>query len=220
MTMRNKLPGFTLIEMVIAVAIFAVIGVLAFGGLNAVVNGQESIKVSAQQLKDLQLTFRYLERDLGHFINRPIRDNFGDLQGAIIGDDEKTLSFSHSGWRNPANLVRSKIQRVTYEFSENALTRYTWSHLDGAEPEDSFESVILENVESFKLRYLQDDNSWHPTWPPVGSGGRVIEPPKTLEVIIKYENWDEIKRLFVLPVSLELLSTPNTNQGQSGPGNT
>lgn len=197
---KYKQTGFTLIEMVVAVAIFAVVGILAFGGLNAVVNGQESLKNSAQQLKQLQLTFRYLERDFGHFINRPIRDNYGDLQYAITGDEETAVSFSHSGWRNPANLVRSKVQRVTYAYSENTLTRYTWAHLDGAEPEESFDSKLLEDVESFKLRYLDRANQWHTTWPPLNnSNPQQLPPPKTLEITIKYSNWDEIKRLFVLP---------------------
>jgi len=201
MSAHNKRSGFTLIEMVIAVAIFAVISALAFGGLNAVVNGQESLKNSTQQLKQLQLAFRYLERDLTHFINRPIRDNFGDLQGAIIGDENTVLTFSHSAWRNPANLVRSKIQRVTYEYADNTLTRHTWAHLDGAAPEESFDAKLLENVESITLRYLQGDNSWHTTWPPLNNSNQAILPPKTLEITIKYENWEEIKRLFVLPLT-------------------
>ena len=197
---HNKHSGFTLVELLIATFIFAIVSAMATGGLNYILNGQESLKQSTLQLKKLQLAFRYLERDLGHFINRPIRDNFGDMQHAIAGDEDKIISFTHSGWRNPANLVRSKVQRVTYEFSENTLTRHTWGHLDGADPEESFDSKILDDVESFKLRYLDRANQWHTTWPPLNnSNPQQLPPPKTIEVTIKYSNWGDIKRLFVLP---------------------
>lgn len=196
---KHRDQGFTLIEMVVAVAIFAVVGVLAYGGLNQVLQSQEHIQDSAKRLKNLQLTFRYFERDMGQMINRSILNQYGDPQQALVGNEDKAVSFTHSGWRNPANLVRSKLQRVTYELSENTLTRYTWAHLDGAIAEEFFTTDLLDDVESFTMRYLDRNNQWHATWPPLNSSQQQIGIPKALEITIKAEPWDEIKRLFATP---------------------
>ena len=199
-TTKNSTNGFTLIEMVVAVAIFAVVGVLAYGGLNHVLKNQEHIQDSSERLKNLQLTFRYLERDVSQIIDRSVRNQYGDIQHAFVGDEEKALSFTHSGWRNPANLVRSKLQRVAYELSDNTLIRYSWAHLDGAIAEQFFSTDLLQDVESIVMRYLDQNNQWHSTWPPLNSNPQTVGIPKALEITITAEPWGESKRLFAAPV--------------------
>lgn len=195
----TKHRGFTLIEMVVAVAIFAVVGVLAYGGLNYILKNQEHIQDSATRLKNMQLTFRYLERDIGQSINRSVRNQFGDLQHAFIGDEDKALSFTHSGWRNPAELVRSKLQRVTYELTDKTLRRHSWAQLDGAIAEDYFSTNLLEDVDSISMRYLDSGRQWHTTWPPLNSNPQGIGIPIAVEITINAQPWEEIKRIFAGP---------------------
>ena len=145
------------------------------------------------------MTFRYLEKDINQLINRAIRNQYSDLQPAFVGDEDRAMSFTHAGWRNPANLVRSKLQRVTYELSENTLKRYTWGQLDGAIAEDYFSTDLLKDVESIELRYLQG-TQWHTTWPPLNSDSfQQVGIPQAVELTIKMENMDEIRRLFAAP---------------------
>ena len=127
-TKNNYTFGFTLIEMMIAVFIFSVVATLSYSGLNYILKGQSYLQTSSNQLKDLQLTFRYFEKDINQMINRSVRNQYQDLQPAFVGDEDKAFSFTHAGWRNPANLVRSKMQRVSYELDENTLKRYTWAN--------------------------------------------------------------------------------------------
>ena len=200
--LKYKLNGFTLVEMLVAVFIFAVMGTLAYGGLNHVLKDQEHLQNAANQLRDLQLTFRYFERDINQMINRPIRNQYQDLQPAFVGDEEKTFSFTHAGWRNPAKLTRSRLQRVSYELTENTIKRYTWGQLDGAIAEEFFTTNLLQGVESIKLRYLDVSNTWHTTWPPINSSNpQQSGVPRALELTIKVEQMDEIKRLFAAPTA-------------------
>ena len=199
---KLNVAGFTLIEMMVAVAVFAVLGTLAYGGLNQVLKGQNQLQFSSNQLKDLQLTFRYFEKDINQLVNRTIRNQYQDLQPAFVGDEETALSFTHAGWRNPANLARSKLQRVSYELSENVLKRYTWGQLDGAIAEEYFTTDLLEDVESIKLRYLDLNNQWHTTWPPLNNQNNIqAGVPRALELTIKVEQLEEIKRLFAAPAA-------------------
>jgi len=199
---KQKACGFTLIEIIVAVAVFAVLSTLAYGGLNQVLKGQSVLQSSSNQIKDLQLTFRYLEKDINQLINRPIRNQYQDLQPAFVGDEEKAMSFTHAGWRNPGNLVRSKLQRVSYELSENTLKRHTWGHLDGAIAEDFFTTDLLEEVETIKLRYLDAANQWHARWPPLNTANnQQAGIPRAMELVIKVEKIDEIKRIFIAPAA-------------------
>ncbi|MEM7401651.1 MAG: type II secretion system minor pseudopilin GspJ [Pseudomonadota bacterium] len=199
---KYHINGFTLIEMMVAVAVFAVLGTLAYGGLNQVLKGQNYLQSSSNQLKDLQLTFRYFEKDINQLVNRAIRNQYQDLQPAFVGDEDTVLSFTHAGWRNPANLARSKLQRVSYELTENTLKRYTWGQLDGAIAEEYFTTDLLEGVESIKLRYLDTSNQWHSTWPPLNNVNNVqAGVPRAMELTIKVEQLEEIKRLFAAPAA-------------------
>ncbi len=197
---KQSSRGFTLIEMVVATAIFAIVSIVAYDGLNRVLKNQEHIQDSAERLKNLQLTFRYFERDISQVIDRSILNQYGDSQHAFVGNEDKAVSFTHSGWRNPANLARSRLQRVTYEVSENTLSRFSWAQLDGAIAEEFFKTDLLKDVESLTMRYLDQNNQWHTTWPPLNSSQQQIGVPKALEVTIKAEPWDEIKRLFAAPI--------------------
>jgi len=198
--------GFTLIEMIIAIFIFSIVSIMAYGGLNYVLKGQNYLQSSSNQLRDMQLTFRYFEKDFNQMINRSVRNQYQDLQPSFVGDEDKAFSFTHAGWRNPADLARSKMQRVSYELYENTLKRYTWGQLDGAIAEEFFTTDLLEGVESIKLRYLDQANQWQTTWPPLNSSSvpqvgsiQKFTIPRALELTIKVENIEEIKRLFATP---------------------
>jgi len=192
--------------MMIAIFIFSIVSIMAYGGINYVLKGQNYLQSSSNQLRDMQLTFRYFEKDINQMINRSVLNQYQDLQPSFVGDENKTFSFTHTGWRNPANLARSKMQRVSYELSENTLKRYTWGQLDGAIAEEYFTTDLLEGVESIKLRYLDQANQWQTTWPPLNSSSvpqvasiQKFTIPRALELTIKVENIEEIKRLFAAP---------------------
>ncbi len=201
----NNSFGFTLIEMMIAIFLFSIVSVMAYGGINYVLKGQNYLQSSSNQLKDMQLTFRYFEKDINQMINRSVRNQYQDLQPSFVGNEDKVFSFTHAGWRNPANLTRSKLQRVSYELDENVLKRHTWGQLDGAIAEEYYTTDLLEGVESIKLRY-RHEGRWHTTWPPLNNSTiqqssiiQQFEIPHALEITVKMNNMEEIKRLFAAP---------------------
>ena len=75
------------------------------------------------------------------------QDQYGDSQPAFVADGDNRLSFTYSGWRNPAGLSRSVIQRISYQIDEDDnLVRYSWNRLDGAIPEDARDVVLIEGI--------------------------------------------------------------------------
>lgn len=202
--------GFTLIEIVIALAIFALMSTMAYSTLSFVVNNKSSIEESAERLSDLQTAFVFMGRDLDQVVARPVRDEFGDRVDAFVGEGGELaqLEVSRLGWRNPAQRLRSHVQRVAYRLEEEALVRFSWSVLDRAGGEEPLKQVLLEKVETFEMRFLDKENAWHDVWPEerFDETPTDTEIPRAIEVTVDYKGIGEVKRLFEVVQVLEELT--------------
>jgi general secretion pathway protein J len=190
--------GFTLIELLVAVGVFAVLSALAYGGLNSVLATQSYTQEQAERLQILQLSMRYIQRDLEQIANRPVRDQYGDEQAALILEPLPTLSLTHAGWRNPGGQTRSQLQRVSYELEENTLYRIVWPMLDGADAEKVLRTNLLDNVEKLEIRVLDLDEKWHTEWPPLETEATGEALPLAVELTLTVEPWGAIRRLIAL----------------------
>ena len=202
----NRLLGFTLVELLVALAIFAVIAVMAYGGLSTVLQVHSHLEQQGTQLAHLQIAFTWLERDFEQIVNRPIRDEYGEKQPAIQGNLQQ-LELTRAGWRNPAQQARSTLQRVAYHLEDNSLWRSYWQMLDRAQDSRPLEVKLLSNVTEFKLRYLDSHLQWHEQWPsveilatsPTESQNQIQPTLKAIEVTITVVGWGELMRLFRVP---------------------
>lgn len=193
--------GFTLLELLVALAIFAIVAVLAYGGLGTVLDQRILTEESAERLAELQKTYLIVQRDIEQLVPRAIRDEFGDEQAAISGAAQ--FQLTRGGWRNPLNNPRSSLQRVGYALQEQQLIRYSWLVLDRAQDSEPREQVLATGIDSISVRYLDIDDSWQEQWPPelvTGSGERPPdELPRAVEMTLEHEHYGEIRWLFQLP---------------------
>lgn len=214
---RNA-AGFTLLELLVAVAVFAVIGAMAYGGLQRVINQQQRTTEHSQRLADLQLAYRVLRRDFEQLIDRQIRDEFADTAGALIGGSGYGgVEFSRAGYVNPAGFIRSEIQRVAYIPDQEQLLRRTWRVLDRAQDSVADEDVLIEGMRSFAIRFLVAGDEWLENWPGQPSQGQVTAGlPKAVEVQIELEDLGALKWLFRLPAGYQLPSGAATGNPGGG----
>jgi len=137
--------GFTLLEIIIAVGIFAVISALAYGGLNTILRGTQQTEAAADALQRLQLGMSIIQQDLAQITNRPVRNEYGEREGAVVspGTFGRLIGFTRRGWKNPAERPRSTLQRVAYRLEENRLIREYWPQLDTAPGSETIETTLL-----------------------------------------------------------------------------
>jgi general secretion pathway protein J len=145
--------GFTLFEMLIAVSIFAIIGVVAFGGLGQMTRTGQAVAEANNRLSDLQFAVVYFTRDWTQVSARKIRDQYGDEQSNIVLNDG-IITFTRSGWSNLLGHKRSTLQRVQYLVVDNQLLRRHWRSLDQGVGELPLESVLLDDVESMEVEFI------------------------------------------------------------------
>jgi general secretion pathway protein J len=208
--------GFTLLEVLLAIGITAMIGLGSWQILNSAIRASEATQIRLAELNALQKTMLIISRDLRQVLTRSIRDGFGDYQPALTTKNEfYALEFTRTGWRNPMDDARSNIQRVAYELSEKKLIRHYWSVLDRSQDSEPISKELLTEVNSISLRFMNKSGGWADEWPSTSAGTTAnaaapADPrtsdnglPKAVEISFDLERFGKVKRLYDLPVYLE-----------------
>ena len=165
--MRDQ-KGFTLLEILVAVAVFAVMGVMAYGGLQAVITQQEIARDHAGRLRAVQFAIRQVALDLNQVQPRPVRDELGDgYRGAVLADERNVfdLELTRGGWSNPLAQPRAALQRVAYRVDEDRLLRIHWFVPDHTLSEEPVERELLDGVVEMRFRFLGRSGEWVTQWP-------------------------------------------------------
>ncbi|NKQ09295.1 type II secretion system minor pseudopilin GspJ [Pseudomonas sp. SST3] len=207
--MRRVVAGFTLLELLIAIALFALLGLATYRMLEAVLRSDEVVRAQETQLRQLGRAVWRLERDLMQAVPRPVRDGYGDEQNAFVGqlagfEGGAALELTRSGWRNPTGMRRANLQRVRWRLAGDTLERLYWIVLDRDLDSEPRVQQVLDDVIELRLRYLDAENSWHEEWPPFEFGRGDPEEqarrlPVAVEVSFDHQRYGTITRLLRLP---------------------
>ena len=157
-TVRNG--GFTLLELVVVLAIFGIVAVMAYGGLNNVLKARVAIEDNLQRVSELQRAYLRMREDFQQLQPRAVRDEFGEPQSAVLGRREEGVEIIHGGWRNPAGHPRSQLQRVRWFVEDDQLIRGHFRYLDRAPRAEPQRLQVLDDVERMTLRYLDGNREW------------------------------------------------------------
>ena len=192
--------GFTLIEVLVAMAIFAVLAAFCYGTLSQTLLSAEILNNRMDRLQALQRTIRMLTDDLQQLAPRPIRDELGDnLRPALDTGFQSgfALELTRGGWSNPVVLPRSTLQRVGYRIEEEELVRYHWYALDRTLNSDPVSLSLLGGVEAIEFRFLVGEEEFSDQWPPPDRApeASVRERPRGVEVTLLLADEGEIRRL-------------------------
>lgn len=204
MPMTRRQRGFTLFELLVAMAVFAVLGVMAWTAMAGMVRQQELTGEAMDRFRQIQQGVTILSRDLAHIRPRPIRGaSHGDMLPAVSGGGFRDfpLEFTRGGVRNPLEQVRTTMQRVGYRIEGETLTRYSWNLLDRTPNAQPLGMPLVDNVTLVEVRFLDPAGEWHDQWPPASAGiqGNPFLMPGAVEVRMEIEDFGDIRRLVEIP---------------------
>ncbi len=198
--MRNskQSQGFTFIEMLLAMAIFAMVGLASASVLSSVTESDAASQKAAERLAKLQRFFLILERDLAQISARQIRVEGEDpvkspllAEKLMLESEDAGFAFVHNGWRNPGMVLpRSEIQAVGYRFREGKIERLFSLFPDAVTGTEPKVQPLLDQITGFKVEYLKDE-VWQENW----SGDKL---PKAIRLTITHQQLGEMQRFYTL----------------------
>ncbi len=219
--------GFTLLEVLIALVISALIAMMAFESLNAADNGATRTNEVLAEINHLDRAWQIIAADLRHVLPPANADKNTVFQAESLKSsgadaDQTLLLFKRRGWVNFSNLPRSDLQIVGYRVLDGQLWRdylpernLELSDLD-MEDEDGFHQLLLDNVEDVQLRFLHQgaigskgksaledrefSKDWLQKWPDnTQQGATAQDLPLAVEVTIQLKGVGSSVRLFAMP---------------------
>lgn len=192
----KRSAGFTLLEVLVATAIFAIIGLSASQVLRTVVDTQAATSEGNEVFRESLRAMSQVERDLGQIVMRDVRDEYGEpLPHLMVGVGDYPLEFSRAGWNNPLGFKRSELQRVAYSVEDNTLYRYFWTVMDRAQDAEPIRQALLSGVEAMRVSVLDIEGNALDVWPPFDEG----TPPDAIELTLSTFTLGEIRRIFDHP---------------------
>lgn len=207
-TARTLSRGFSLVELLVAVAVFAALAAVAYGGLANVARSRAALAERQDRFADVVRTVSDLERDIAQAVSRPVRGNYGERLPALLGGTDR-IELTRLGFANPRAEARSNLQRVAYRLVDDALQRERWPTLDRSPRSAPRERELIDEVKTWRLRYFGADGAWRETWPPRERSAQAvpgIDPdsllPRAIEIRMTLADLGELRRVIELPSSI------------------
>lgn len=196
-TKKNQ-SAFTLLEILVAIFILAIIAVIMVRGLQIVITTKDNLQRNQGQMQQLNLTMSFLSGDIHNLINRSYRLANGALQLPIMLHDDAgdTFEFIRGGLVNPMQQRQSNLQHAAYRLSKGRLIRLSWPVVDQAKVIKPEQRVLLKHITFLKWQFLGNDNRLYSGWPASGANYQLL--PKAVKVTITIAKLGTIQRLFLV----------------------
>jgi len=191
--------AFTLIEVLVALAVFGVLSALAYLTLGQTLRNSDMLTERMDRLQAIQRTISYLSNEMLQAAPRPIRADLGQAEPALRSSfaAEFALELTHNGWPNSAGVPRSTQQRTAYRIEDDELIRYHWNVLDRTVNNLPVATILLDNIDSLTFRFLLDSGDWVDQWPPVAAsaGSSAALLPRAVEITLVLPDEGELTRI-------------------------
>src|SRR5688500_15183157 len=146
---RSKARGFTLVELLVALAIFAILSAFAYRGLSTMLESRAALQRESRKWRDVTLLVGRIERDLAAVLDRTAIGASGlpqpPMSSALEGGNRAGLAFTRSGSPLQENALAAP-QRIAYRFAEGRIERLTWSGVDVSPREEPSAVPLLRDV--------------------------------------------------------------------------
>jgi general secretion pathway protein J len=214
---RVRTAGFTLLELLVALFIAALMFAMGYGAINQALKSHSALQDQQARLMELQSAMRVIEQDFVQLEPRPIRAPTGytyqpALQAPAVlatagtgGTGQPLAALTRGGWNNPAGQQRPGLQRVAYFYDNGTLRREYWTVLDPTQTSTTVKRDLMTHLKSVKFRFMDEAHQWQELWPEnTVQGGFANEMslrsrPIAVEITLETEDWGKLVRLVEIP---------------------
>lgn len=187
--------GFTLVEMLVALSIFAAIAAMGVGLLRSSVDTQDAVQERLKAMGGINRLRAVMANDLAQAVQRSTRGPAGDAVPAFTGSTNG-FAFVHGGAGSADGGPRPGIERVGYAQVGSEWRRATQPMLDGTALGEG--DRLVGDVARVVVRYRDDKGNWGESWNSE-PGDRL---PKAVEVRLSRTGREALTMLFLTAPTL------------------
>lgn len=186
---KAGVQGFTLVEMLIALAIFGMITAAGVALLSLTVRTQETSARLLDELGAVRRTGALLAADLALAAPRIRRDGDGRPRPAFeggAGDGALLIALVRRG------ADEEGVRRIEYRLAAGRIERLSFAAVDGAGGAET--APLLDGVRRARLRYRDRDGGWRARWDPTDPA----RLPVAVELVTDSEGRGVLRQLFLV----------------------
>lgn len=200
---RTTQRGLTLLELIVAIALLALIGLATATTLNSAINNEKHLDTRAEAIEALSYALSIVRQDLEQVVNRPfIGPGSHDGQTRVMtgyhneieaaGD---LLRFTRTGRRSiPGAFPGSRLQHIHYQLIDNQLIRATAPVPNPVDEELPLKQILLESIEQIQLHYYL--SGWTNSWATEQTSQTL---PRAVRITLTTTRWGDIEQIVLLP---------------------
>lgn len=184
---RYSEGGFTLIEVLLAVSLVAMMATLVFGSLYVTTSAIDSARANSASEQIVRSTLRVMTDELSVGVG-PATGPWMGVNGQQDGQPADSIAFLTMGqFRGTESNKDSELVRIIYTREGDRLLRFVRKNLYGLTDESIEQVELATKVKGFNVRYYDGKtNLWVDEWDGRGRSGT----PKAvlLELTLLQEN--------------------------------
>ena len=201
--LRRHSFGFTLLEILIALSVFAILATITSSAMYHAFNTRAIVNKQADRLGQIQLAMALIQRDTQQIAERPVRIN-RRMTPAFIGQSQY-LEFTRGGMVNPdSNAQQSTLIRIAFLCKNDQLIRRRWEALDTSQQNRYQDKVLLKHLNQCKFAYLAHNHDMLSEWherPAVRNPHKEFMP-SAIQFTFNLKDWGNMSLLFIIPEAL------------------
>jgi general secretion pathway protein J len=191
--------GFSLVELLVAMAVLAVLASVSFRGLNSILEAEAHVQSETRRWNDVAVVIAHMARDLSLAVPRAVRDDIGGVRAAMtieraMNEAQSQLVVTRLGDGDSAS-PQSDLRRIGYRLRAGTLEYLVWPSTDAAPNTAPTVNPLLEDVGDVQWRALSQEGSWTSVWP---AGQKANALPRAVEAQIVLAGGRRITRIFPL----------------------
>jgi general secretion pathway protein J len=196
-----RAAGFTLVELLVALAIFAVLSGFAYRALDTMLNSREALERESRKWRDVTVFVGRVERDVAAvLVKRAATGASGTLLMPVSSAIDASsggngLALTRAGSPLQENALAAP-QRVAYRLRGTRIERLAWAGVDAAPRDEPTGVPVLDGVSALEFRFLDPRGEWRIAWGLPGSGENA---PAAIEMTLLLASGEKIMRLMDLP---------------------
>jgi general secretion pathway protein J len=188
---RRASCGLTLIELMVALAIFSVLGILSYRAIDSASITRDRLANKSDRWQEVSRFFQLTESQLLQIVGRPTVPG-APSSSLVITPSSGGTDFQFSFLK--LDGARNSVRRVGYRFAEDRILMLRWPGVDG--DVTPTEHVVLENVKDLRLKLITDDGRTSATWPAQPPAKTAL--PDGIEIQLEINDVGTLRRLFAL----------------------